>query len=137
MTDLPRSITPVKPQGADPQRYGLTHRQAECMRFIEQHIEASGVSPTYDEIKTRLGLSSKSRVYFLVSELVARGHLVRLPGKCRTLAPAAHLRDPKNPVRDALCRIISIAGDAEGADTGRLRDLIRRMRQIAFEGLKA
>lgn len=55
---------------------GLTLRQRECLDFIRAHVKEKGVSPTFDEIRVALGLSSKSGIHRLIHALVERG-LVR------------------------------------------------------------
>jgi hypothetical protein len=59
---------------------GLTERQAEALK-------ANGFAPTYREIAKRFGCST-SRAHELVSALVDRGCLVRLPGRARSVALA-------------------------------------------------
>lgn len=112
---------------------GLTHKQAAALDYIHGYIGRTGASPTYEEIREHLGLKSKSRVHFLVAQLVERGRLVRLPGKARTLALPAS----EDTSRDALVKIIAASTSYTGADSDRLRGLLAHIRQLALEGLKS
>lgn len=54
----------------------LTEKQLHCLTFIDAEIRRSGgVSPSYDEIRTHLGLKSKSGINRLVTGLEQRGFL--------------------------------------------------------------
>lgn len=64
---------------------GLTPRQAELLAFVREQIAQHGVSPSYDEIKDKLGLRSRGNVVRIVDGLIERGALSRLPGKARSL----------------------------------------------------
>lgn len=66
-------------------QFGLTKRQAELLSFIEGRLE-EGSCPSFEEMREAAGLASKSGVHRLVTALVERGHLVRLPGRARALA---------------------------------------------------
>ena len=63
----------------------LTKKQALIMEFIRSYLSAHGVSPTYREIMTALGLSSVSAVAEHIDNLVAKGVLRKLPGTARSL----------------------------------------------------
>ena len=53
--------------------------------FIHQRLEASGVSPSFDEMKDALDLRSKSGIHRLVMALEERGFIRRLPHRARAL----------------------------------------------------
>ncbi len=63
----------------------LTKKQSELLTFIDRQINATGVSPSYEEMKEALGLRSKSGIYRLISSLEERGFLRRMPYKARAL----------------------------------------------------
>ena len=63
----------------------LTKKQALIMEFIRDYLSAHGVSPTYREIMTALGLSSVSAVAEHIDNLVAKGALRKLPSTARSL----------------------------------------------------
>lgn len=57
---------------------GLTHQQLKALNFIKEYTrDTGGVSPTYQEIASGLGLSSKAGVYRIVNGLEARGRISR------------------------------------------------------------
>ena len=63
----------------------LTKKQSELLIFIDRQINATGVSPSYEEMKEALGLRSKSGIYRLIGSLEERGFLRRMPHKARAL----------------------------------------------------
>ncbi|MGX5776489.1 LexA family protein [Methylorubrum zatmanii] len=67
-------------------RLGLTPKQRELLTFIEQRLETSSVSPSFDEMRKHLGLGSKSGVFRLVEALEERGHIVRKPNRPHSIA---------------------------------------------------
>ena len=62
----------------------LTRKQRELLLFINQRLAATGVSPSFDEMKDALNLKSKSGIHRLVSGL-ERGFIRRLPHRARAL----------------------------------------------------
>lgn len=63
----------------------LTAKQHELLMFINQRLIATGVSPSFDEMKDALRLKSKSGIHRLVSGLEERGFIRRLPHRARAL----------------------------------------------------
>ncbi|SKB45177.1 transcriptional repressor LexA [Sphingopyxis flava] len=63
----------------------LTPKQHELLHFIQQRLDASGISPSFEEMKEALGLKSKSGIHRLISALEERGFLRRLPNRARAL----------------------------------------------------
>lgn len=63
----------------------LTAKQHELIRFIQQRLEETGISPSFEEMKEALDLKSKSGVHRLISALEERGFLRRLPNRARAL----------------------------------------------------
>jgi len=63
----------------------LTKKQRELLLYINQRLTATGVSPSFDEMKDALNLKSKSGIHRLVSGLEERGFLRRLPHRARAL----------------------------------------------------
>ena len=60
--------------------------QTRCYQYIADYISASGgVAPSYTEIRRHLGLKSKSHVNRLVTQLVDRGKIRRIPNRARAL----------------------------------------------------
>jgi repressor LexA len=63
----------------------LTQKQRELLLYINQRLNTTGVSPSFDEMKDALGLKSKSGIHRLVSGLEERGFIRRLPHRARAL----------------------------------------------------
>ncbi len=63
----------------------LTQKQRELLVFINDRINATGVSPSFDEMKEALNLRSKSGIHRLITALEERGFLRRLPNRARAL----------------------------------------------------
>jgi len=63
----------------------LTRKQHELLVFINQRLRATGVAPSFDEMKDALNLRSKSGIHRLISGLEERGFIRRLPHRARAL----------------------------------------------------
>ena len=63
----------------------LTQKQKDLLLLIDRKIKATGVPPSYDEMKDALGLASKSGIHRLITALEERGFIRRLPHKARAL----------------------------------------------------
>lgn len=63
----------------------LTKKQLELLRFIDRHMKAHFVSPSFEEMKEAVNLKSKSGIHRLVTALEERGFLRRLPHRARAL----------------------------------------------------
>ena len=63
----------------------LTVKQRELLSYIDQRLKASGVSPSFDEMREALDLKSKSGVHRLISALEERQFIRRLPNRARAL----------------------------------------------------
>ncbi|WP_225206843.1 transcriptional repressor LexA [Novosphingobium huizhouense] len=63
----------------------LTRKQHELLTFIQNRLEDSGISPSFEEMKEALDLKSKSGVHRLISALEERGFIRRLPNRARAL----------------------------------------------------
>lgn len=89
----------------------LTAKQRELLQFIHDRLNASGVSPSFDEMREALDLKSKSGVHRLISALEERQFIRRLPNRARALevlrmpdvkaSPTAAVPQPASPVRVA------------------------------------
>jgi repressor LexA len=105
----------------------LTAKQHELLVFIQQRLDAGGISPSFEEMKEALGLKSKSGIHRLISALEERGFLRRLPNRARALevmrlpdalkldlkldAAARDDRDNVVPLRKAPARMPIAAND--------------------------
>lgn len=72
----------------------LTRKQHELICFINDRLNESGVSPSFEEMKEALDLKSKSGVHRLISALEERQFIRRLPNRARALEV---LRMPERP----------------------------------------
>jgi repressor LexA len=64
---------------------GLTERQKWAYDFIARRLRETAVAPTLTEISRHLGLGGKGSAHSVVTALVERGWLRRLPGRWRAL----------------------------------------------------
>lgn len=63
----------------------LTAKQKELLLFVHTRINDTGVPPSFDEMKDALDLKSKSGIHRLITALVERGFIHRLPHRARAL----------------------------------------------------
>ena len=63
----------------------LTKKQYELLLFLEDRISRSGVTPSFEEMKKKLGLKSKSGIHRLILALEDRGFIKKLPFKARAI----------------------------------------------------
>ncbi|MES2988931.1 MAG: transcriptional repressor LexA [Pseudomonadota bacterium] len=63
----------------------LTRKQHELICFINDRLNETGVSPSFEEMKEALDLKSKSGVHRLISALEEREFIRRLPNRARAL----------------------------------------------------
>ena len=73
----------------------LTRKQHELITFIQNRLEESGISPSFEEMKDALDLKSKSGVHRLISALEERGFIRRLHNRARALEV---IRQPEGAV---------------------------------------
>ena len=63
----------------------LTQKQYKLLMFINKVIKDTGCSPSFDEMRTAVGLKSKSGIHSIIEALVERNLLKKLPHKARAL----------------------------------------------------
>ena len=63
----------------------LTRKQQELLLFLDERISQSGVTPSFKEMKVKVGLKSKSGIHRLISALEDRGFIKKLPFKARAI----------------------------------------------------
>ena len=63
----------------------LTEKQKELLLFIHERMQERGVPPSFDEMKDALDLKSKSGIHRLITALVERGFIRRLPHRARAI----------------------------------------------------
>lgn len=99
----------------------LTRKQHELICFINDRLEASGVSPSFEEMKEALDLKSKSGVHRLISALEERKFIRRLPNRARALEV---LRMPERPEVAARKSVAAAAAAPAGpAPTGNVKKI--------------
>ncbi|TVR99819.1 MAG: transcriptional repressor LexA [Rhodospirillales bacterium] len=88
----------------------LTRKQYQLLVFIDRRLKEAGVSPSFDEMKSALGLRSKSGIHRLITALEERGFLRRLPHRARALEV---LRLPEN-----VATLVERSGTSDGTAAG-------------------
>ena len=63
----------------------LTRKQYELLMYIQDRLSQTGISPSFEEMKDALGLKSKSGIHRLITGLVEREFIHRLPHRARAL----------------------------------------------------
>ncbi len=63
----------------------LTQKQKELLLFIHARMQDDGVPPSFDEMRDALELKSKSGIHRLITALVERGFIRRLPHRARAI----------------------------------------------------
>jgi repressor LexA len=63
----------------------LTPKQSRLLEYLISTLKDNRVSPSFDEMRQFLGLSSKSGVHRLISSLEERGFIKRLHNKARAI----------------------------------------------------
>jgi SOS-response transcriptional repressor LexA len=77
-------------------RVGLTRKQLELFRFIEDYIAThNGIAPSFQEMVEAVGIKSKSGVFRLVNALEDRGFIRRIPNRARAMAV---IESPPSPL---------------------------------------
>jgi repressor LexA len=63
----------------------LTQKQKDLLILIHERMQEGDIAPSFDEMREELGLKSKSGIHRLITALVERGYLERLPNRARAL----------------------------------------------------
>ncbi len=63
----------------------LTKKQKDLLLFIHERMSEGEIAPSFDEMRDALALKSKSGIHRLITGLVERGYLERLPHRARAL----------------------------------------------------
>lgn len=63
----------------------LTKKQKDLLLFIHERMATGDIAPSFDEMRDALQLKSKSGIHRLITGLVERGYLERLPHRARAL----------------------------------------------------
>src|SRR5512132_3271299 len=102
----------------------LTVKQHELLLFINQRLNESGVTPSFDEMREALDLKSKSGIHRLILALEERGFIRRLPNRARALEV---LRLPESATpRGGAARGGNFAPEVIQGNLGRVRPISER-----------
>ena len=63
----------------------LTKKQHDLLLYIHEKLQESDIPPSFEEMKDAIDLKSKSGVHRLITALVERGYISRLPHRARAL----------------------------------------------------
>lgn len=90
----------------------LTRKQKDLLLFIHERMkDESDVAPSFEEMKEALGLKSKSGIHRLITSLVERGYLQRLPNRARALE-IKRLPEDMKPAYHAAPRLNAPSNDS-------------------------
>jgi len=99
----------------------LTRKQYQLLCFIDKRVKATGVAPSFDEMKDALDLKSKSGIHRLIKALEERGFIRRLPHRARALEVVRLPDAPGATEREARPAPRSDGGQVIQADFRRAR----------------
>lgn len=103
----------------------LTAKQHELIRFIQQRLEETGISPSFEEMKEALDLKSKSGVHRLISALEERGFIRRLPNRARALEVLKQPEDAVGSVRSkAASNVVALTPPPRPAAPSPANDIV-------------
>lgn len=68
-----------------PTRGGMTARQSALLVFLRGYIARHGIAPTFEEMKSGLGLASKAGIHRMITGLEERGFLTHAPRRARSI----------------------------------------------------
>lgn len=84
----------------------MTRTQAKVLDFLRKYADENmGATPSYEELKTFLGLASKSGVHRIVGILVSEGCLEKRAGCSRSLRLVERKSEPKLPDTPAVLAV--------------------------------
>ena len=63
----------------------LTPKQYKLLMFIDNAIKETGCCPSYEEMKSAVGIKSKSGIFALIEGLIERDFIRKLPHKARAI----------------------------------------------------
>ncbi len=89
----------------------LTKKQRELLLLINDRMQSGKIAPSFDEMREALGLKSKSGIHRLITALVERGYLERLPNRARALEvkrlPEGYSADSSSNAKTPSAAVIS------------------------------
>ncbi|MDR2098614.1 MAG: transcriptional repressor LexA [Rickettsiales bacterium] len=89
----------------------LTKQQLKLFGIINDSLKREGVCPSFEEMKAKIGLKSKSGIHRLIKSLEERGFIKQIPNKARALEIVRYPENLRNtagsPVNDNI-RMMSV-----------------------------
>jgi len=73
--------------------HGLTKRQSEILKFLENYIHQHGYSPSYREIMSHFGINSLGAIHSHIHALKKKGMIEHLDGKNRSIGLTKSLEE--------------------------------------------
>jgi SOS-response transcriptional repressor LexA len=88
----------------------LTKRQDQTLTFIKAYIRDNRIAPSYLDLMKGLGIKSKGHLWNLMSDLEAKGYIVREHGMERSITITADDDDESllEQIRDAASAFIAL-----------------------------
>ena len=83
----------------------LTKKQKELLDYITVVNKKFGISPSYDEMKDKLKLKSKSGIHRIISALEERGFIRKLANKARAIEIIHNNISPANNQMDKIIEV--------------------------------
>ena len=68
----------------------LTKKQYQLLSFLIEHQAEHDISPSFDEMRSAVGLASKSGIHRLISSLEERGYIRKLANRARAIEILRH-----------------------------------------------
>lgn len=91
----------------------MTPQQKRLYDIICAEVSANGFCPSFEEMRERMGLASKSGIHRILGGLEERGYIRRLPHRARAIEIIKELSDPLEAFHD--CReILNVVRAAKG-----------------------
>jgi repressor LexA len=97
----------------------LTRQQSRLLDFISVYTGTRGYAPTFEEMKTAIGLKSKSGVHRLIDGLVERGFIRKLAYRVRAIEVLQTIKQPPD-LRSQIDRILDDEARAKPEASGAL-----------------
>lgn len=85
----------------------------EVLKTVNERIATTGKPPTIAELRSEMGLSTRSGIQFHVNDLVEMGLLARLPNKVRGLRATNRGRNLVKMLDEAYMEIGAASGAVE------------------------
>jgi repressor LexA len=112
----------------------LTAKQHELIQFIQQRLEETGISPSFEEMKEALDLKSKSGVHRLISALEERGFIRRLPNRARALEVIKQPTDATPGSRAKAADVVSLQPQAQTSQAPSVPEAANDVIEIPLHG---